>query len=188
MDLPRYDTIFSQISQALCGQKGKKKSPLFFKEKNRGLFYWNDQANKPGSVVMTIYLDRRLLDGSSHIDRWQNCRKRGRRATVQPFAVTVLLRIGFTWQCSLLHPGELLPRLSTLTVTSHGGISLLHCPYGRPRLPLAAILPCEARTFLTHSLSALCPLLSRLLAFPIIVYFCGKVKSVFFRLDLHGLP
>lgn len=115
MDLPRYDTIFSQISQALCGQKGKKKSPPFFKEKNRGLFYWNDQANKPGSVVMTIYLDRRLLDGSSHIDRWQNCRKRGRRATVQPFAVTVLLRIGFTWQCSLLHPGELLPRLSTLT-------------------------------------------------------------------------
>ena len=64
---------------------------------------------------MTIYLDRRLLDGSSHIDRWQNCRKWGRRATVQPFAVTVLLRIGFTWQCSLLHPGELLPRLSTLT-------------------------------------------------------------------------
>ena len=90
----------------------------------------------------------------------------------------MLLRIGFAGPYSLLHAGELLPRLSTLTVTSHGGISLLHFPYGRPRLPLAAILPCEARTFLTHSLSALCPLLSRLLAFHIIVYFRRKVKSV----------
>ena len=95
----------------------------------------------------------------------------------------VLLRIGFTQPRSLLRAGELLPRLSTLTVTSHGGISLLHFPYGRPRLPLAAILPCEARTFLTHSLSALCPLLSRLLAFHIIVYFHRKVKSV-----LTGFP
>ena len=155
MDLPRYDTIFSQISQALCGQKGKKKSPPFFKEKNRGLFYWNDQANKPGSVVMTIYLDRRLLDGSSHIDRWQNCRKRGRRATVQPFAVTVLLRIGFTWQCSLLHPGELLPRLSTLT--SEEAVYLC-CTFPEVafggRYPLS--LPCGARTFLMNRLSP-CP-------------------------------
>lgn len=151
MDLPRYDTIFSQISQALCGQKGKKKSPPFFKEKNRGLFYWHDQANKPGSVVMTIYLDRRLLDGSSHIDRWQNCRKRGRRATVQPFAVTVLLRIGFTWQCSLLHPGELLPRLSTLTaLCGHKTAVYLCCTIPKVtlggRYPLS--LPCAARTFL----------------------------------------
>ena len=60
--------------------------------------------------------------------------------------------------------GELLPRLSTLTATGrakaqskngkpvlsgHGGISLLHSPWGYPRRPLAVILSCEARTFLT---------------------------------------
>ena len=124
--------------------------------------------------LTTIYLIRMLPYGSSH-------HIGTRRAAV--LSCRVLLRIGFAGPYSLLHAGELLPRLSTLTVTSHGGISLLHFPYGRPRLPLAAILPCEARTFLTHSLSALCPLLSRLLAFHIIVYFHRKVKSV-----LTGFP
>ena len=177
MDLPRYDTIFSQISQALCGQKGKKKSPLFFKEKNRGLFYWNDQANKPGSVVMTIYLDRRLLDGSSHIDRWQNCRKWGRRATVQPFAVTVLLRIGFTWQCSLLHPGELLPRLSTLT-GSKPAVSLCctipEVTFGRRYL---LSVPYAARTFLMPASAGTRP--SGLLIDFIIRKSCQFVKATF---------
>ena len=43
--------------------------------------------------------------------------------------------------------GELLPRLSILTLS--GGLFLLHFPGSRLRLTLSAILPCEARTFLT---------------------------------------
>ena len=43
--------------------------------------------------------------------------------------------------------GELLPRLSILTLA--GGFFLLHFPGSRLRLTLSAILPCEARTFLT---------------------------------------
>ena len=43
--------------------------------------------------------------------------------------------------------GELLPRLSILTLA--GGLFLLHFPGSRLRLTLSAILPCEARTFLT---------------------------------------
>ena len=61
---------------------------------------------------------------------------------------SALHRIGFTWPHSLLRAGELLPRLSTLTRLSAGGISLLHFPWGHPRRPLAVILPCGARTFL----------------------------------------
>ena len=64
--------------------------------------------------------------------------------------LSVLLRIGFAGPCSLLHAGELLPRLSTLTGINAGGISLLHCPGGHPRRPLAVILLCEARTFLVQ--------------------------------------
>ena len=45
--------------------------------------------------------------------------------------------------------GELLPRLSILTSPKGGGLFLLHFPGGYPRLTLSAILPCEARTFLT---------------------------------------
>ena len=43
--------------------------------------------------------------------------------------------------------GELLPRLSILTLA--GGLFLLHFPGSRLRLTLSAILPYEARTFLT---------------------------------------
>ena len=43
--------------------------------------------------------------------------------------------------------GELLPRLSILTLA--GGFFLLHFPGSRLRLMLSAILPYEARTFLT---------------------------------------
>ena len=43
--------------------------------------------------------------------------------------------------------GELLPRLSILTLA--GGLFLLHFPGSHLRLTLSAILPCEARTFLT---------------------------------------
>ena len=47
--------------------------------------------------------------------------------------------------------GELLPRLSILTVHArmNGGLFLLPFSGGYPRLTLSAILPCDARTFLT---------------------------------------
>jgi len=45
--------------------------------------------------------------------------------------------------------GELLPRLSILTVPRNGGLFLLPFSGGYPRLTLSAILPCDARTFLT---------------------------------------
>ena len=45
--------------------------------------------------------------------------------------------------------GELLPRLSILTVPWDGGLFLLPFSGGYPRLTLSAILPCDARTFLT---------------------------------------
>ena len=45
--------------------------------------------------------------------------------------------------------GELLPRLSILTAQTDGGLFLLPFSGGYPRLTLSAILPCDARTFLT---------------------------------------
>ena len=50
--------------------------------------------------------------------------------------------------------GSLLHCPSTLT-GSAGGIFLLHCPWSRLRQTLSGILPCEARTFLSRSLSSL---------------------------------
>ena len=45
--------------------------------------------------------------------------------------------------------GELLPRLSILTVTQgYGGLFLLHYPEGRPCLTLSGTLSYAARTFL----------------------------------------
>ena len=63
-----------------------------------------------------------------------------RRAERSHVPSAVLLRIGFAEPHGLPCAGELLPRLSTLTVRRHGGISLLHFPWGRPRRPLAVIL------------------------------------------------
>ena len=45
--------------------------------------------------------------------------------------------------------GELLPRLSILTVRRDGGLFLLPFSGGYPRLTLSVILPYDARTFLT---------------------------------------
>ena len=76
---------------------------------------------------------------------------------------TVLLRIGFTWPCSLLHAGTLLPHLSTLTCKA-GGISLLHYPWGRPRRPLAVILALWSSDFPQMRPFGVHPQLSGLLA------------------------
>ena len=73
---------------------------------------------------------------------------------------SVLLRMGFTWHSLLpenrwaltppFHPYRLLRGRG-------GGISLLHYPWSRLHRTLSGILPCEARTFLTCSLSSLQP-------------------------------
>ena len=62
--------------------------------------------------------------------------------------IPILHRVGFTWRTSRQAAGELLPRLSILTASKRGGISLLHYPWGRPRRTLSGTLPCGARTFL----------------------------------------
>ena len=58
---------------------------------------------------MTIYLGAMLPLRSSHL-----LTKRAEQTRYPPHQ-SVLHRVGFTWRYSLLHPGELLPRLSTLT-------------------------------------------------------------------------
>ena|GEM_PF-4916277 len=78
---------------------------------------------------------------------------------------TVLLRIEFTAAFRLRAPGELLPRLSTLTLAIAKAVYFCcTCPkvaFGG-RYPLS--LPCGARTFLVRGLSALLTRLSSLLA------------------------
>jgi len=95
----------------------------------------------------TIYLDQKLLSGSSRLLR-----------TTGPVicSPTALLRIEFTASSCLHEMGELLPRLSTLTVSAQAGAAVYlccTCPRVTPggRYPLS--LPYGARTFLTHRLS-----------------------------------
>ena len=44
--------------------------------------FCREWAGKPGSVMMTIYLDRRSPGGSSHIDRWLSPQKARRAAAL----------------------------------------------------------------------------------------------------------
>ena len=66
------------------------------------------------------------------------------------------VRSCFEWglQCPFCYQkgGSLLHCLSTLTGRT-GGLFLLHCLWSRLRQTLSGILPCEARTFLSHGLS-----------------------------------
>ena len=61
------------------------------------------------SFKAIIYLDLALPQGSSHPSGL-------RKIAVRQTPHLVLHRVGFTWQYCLQYPGELLPRLSTLTV------------------------------------------------------------------------
>ena len=67
--------------------------------------------SEPVSRVLSfkaiIYLGHGLLRGSSHPSVF---------AQLTYHILSVLLRVGFTWPHSLLCAGELLPRLSILTV------------------------------------------------------------------------
>ena len=96
--------------------------------------------------LTVIYLDDLLPDRSSHLLRTAG------QAMCPP---TVLLRIEFTASDSFQPMGELLPRLSTLTVQSTA--VYLCCTFPEVafggRYPLS--LPCGARTFLIAGLSAL---------------------------------
>ena len=112
-----------------------------------GSVLYCDQTYKPSSVVNS-HLSWPGVATTAHA----TFSKRAGQA-LSCFSA-VLLRIGFTQPYSLLHAGELLPRLSILTTVKPGGISLLHYPQGRPRRPLAVILPCGARTFLRYTLSS----------------------------------
>ena len=96
----------------------------------------------------TIYLDYGLLRSSSRLLR-----------TTGPVmcSPTALLRIEFTASTCLHAMGELLPRLSTLTILMRSISIAVYlcctCPRVTPggRYPLS--LPCGARTFLMHRLS-----------------------------------
>jgi len=69
---------------------------------------------------MVIYLGLLLPAGSCDLPLERQ------RATAFLCSLLVLLRMGFTEPSSRLDAGELLPRLSILTIT--GGLFLLHYP------------------------------------------------------------
>ena len=102
-----------------------------------------------------IYLDLPLPAGSSNLPG-QCLRSPGSRRAAD-LSCSVLLRMGFT--CA--------PHVTARAVVSYtafaplpafaGGIFLLHWPGSRLHRTLSGILPCEARTFLTCSLSSLQP-------------------------------
>ena len=79
-------------------------------------------------------------------------------------------------------PGELLPRLSTLTDPKIGGISLLHYPGSRLRRTLSVILPFDARTFLIPRPFGITVRDSSTCSFVIIQHFGGGVKANLFCL------
>jgi len=103
------------------------------------------------SRVMSLHghLSRTCVAASLKRPTWN------RRAALRSFAV--LLRMGFTWLLALPSGRWSLEPPFHPYLSKTGGISLLHWPWSYLRRPLAGILPCEARTFLPHSLSALVP-------------------------------
>ena len=94
----------------------------------------------------------------------------------QPLAYKLPLglhRVRFTRRIHLCMPGELLPRLSTLTDMAIGGNFLLHCLGSRLRLTLSATLLCDARTFLTACFDCAAAQLTHLFS---LAYLCGFVN------------
>ena len=95
---------------------------------------------------MIIYLDRLSPDGSSDLPG-------SRRAAL--CSLFGLASSG-VYMCPLCYQrgGSLLHCLSTLTCKNAGGLFLLHCPWSHLRQTLSGTLPCEARTFLSCTLSS----------------------------------
>ena len=95
---------------------------------------------------MIIYLDILLPICSSNLpESW--------RATI---CFLLGLASSGVYMCPVCYQtgGSLLHCPSTLTGKA-GGIFLLHCPWSHLRQTLSGTLPCEARTFLSRSLSFL---------------------------------
>ena len=118
-----------------------------------GVFYMSSPVSRV-LLKTTIYLDQKLLSGSSRLLR-----------TTGPVicSPTALLRIEFTASSCLHEMGELLPRLSTLTASAQAGAAVYlccTCPRVTPggRYPLS--LPYGARTFLTRTPLGVRPRLS----------------------------
>ena len=130
------------------------------------------QNDKPGYVV-----------GRSSI---QTCCRQQAQATYlkrdgQPHRFfSVLLRMGFTGTPSVTRR----PVSSYLTFPplpdESGGIFLLHFPWSHLHRTLSGILPCEARTFLTASLSSETARSFVGLAFLIVSKFILQVKYFFY--------
>ena len=95
---------------------------------------------------MVIYLDQMSPSGSSDLPE-------SRRAAL---CFLFGLASNGVYMCPVCYQtgGSLLHCPSTLTGKA-GGIFLLHCPWSHLRQTLSGTLPCEARTFLSRSLSFL---------------------------------
>ena len=95
---------------------------------------------------MVIYLDQMSPPGSSDLPE-------SRRAAL---CFLFGLASNGVYMCPVCYQtgGSLLHCPSTLTGKA-GGIFLLHCPWSHLRQTLSGTLPCEARTFLSRSLSFL---------------------------------
>ena len=144
-----------------------------------------EQDDKPGYVVEWPSIEL--------------CRRRQNQATYPeadgpPYAsCSVLLRMGFTCALSVTSQAVVsytaLPPLPTGTKCLSGGIFLLHCPWSRLHQTLSGILPCEARTFLTCSLSVLQPrpfvLLKTLQVYHIFLYLSSYSQTASARLYLQ---
>ena len=98
------------------------------------------------TVGMIIYLGRLLPAASSNLPKAGGPRQR---------FCSVLLRMGFTYAPPVTRKAVVsYTALPPLPELYSGGIFLLHYPWSRLHRTLSGILPCEARTFLTVSLSS----------------------------------
>lgn len=130
---------------------------------------WRENARRPASFRSEAPFGRRVRKPSSvsrsrrrrragdHSSRLpvteeleQHTRKLG-RAALERFPIRSCSGWGLPCDLRCRRPGELLPRLFTLTGPPRGSTavrSLWHCPRGRPHQALPGTLPCGARTFL----------------------------------------
>ena len=106
-----------------------------------GAFFTKIRASVTISRVLywtVIYPGRTLPHGSSD---------RGGRGGPPACLHCILHRVGFTSPACYQAAGELLPRLSILTVPEDGGFFLLHFPWSRLRRPLTGTLALRCPDF-----------------------------------------
>ena len=110
----------------------KKRFPI------REPFFKRERDHKPGSVL-DGHLSRPRVTA-----RLKRSRRTRRAADMPP---CILHRVGFTSPACYQAAGELLPRLSILTVPRGGGLFLLHFPWSRLRRPLTGTLALRCPDF-----------------------------------------